>query len=163
MIKYCSLILFFFLSQLLPAQTAPREKLKKNSIYLEFLGSAPLLYNLSYDRLWTSEGKLRFSTAIGLQYIFDTEIDGALKSDFSISPQVNLLYGKKHNLEIGIGAALPFGPNDIVFPLRIGYRFQKSEGGFFFKAAFTPIYFPGSNSLGMLFLPWAGVAAGYSF
>ena len=46
--------------------------------------------------------------------------------------------------------------------LRLGYRYQKSQGGLFMRAAFTPIIYDSSNE-GYGFLPWAGLGMGVSF
>jgi hypothetical protein len=140
------------------------DSIKKNSVYVELLGSSPLLYNVTYDRLLSGEGKFRTSVALGFQYIFDREIDGFLNSDFSMTPQFNLLFGRKHFFELGVGAAFQLGNAEaVVFPIRLGYRFQKDEGGLFFKAAFTPLYIPGDGFYGYPFLPWGGLSAGYTF
>ncbi len=50
-------------------------------------------------------------------------------------------------------------------PLRLGYRYQKSEGGFFFRVAYTPFYrFPKYSEGGKNFLPiFAGLSLGKSF
>ncbi len=159
--KYIIPIVIYFTLPDAMAQTTTG--IRKNSVYIEFLGSSPLLYNVTYDRLFVGEGPIRLSAAVGLQYIFDRDIDAALNSDFSMTPQLNMLFGRKHYFEFGVGAAFPFGGGGTVFPFRLGYRFQKEEGGLFFKAAFTPIYFPGDGIFGSPFLPWGGLAAGYTF
>jgi hypothetical protein len=156
-----SIVICAFFSRL-SAQTSTAI-IKKNSVYVEFLGSSPMLYNVTYDRLIVGEDKIRTSVALGLQYIFDSEIEGALNSDFTMTPQFNLLFGRKHYFEFGMGAAFPFGSESAIFPFRLGYRFQKEEGGLLFKAAFTPIYFPGDGFFGSPFLPWGGLSAGYTF
>jgi hypothetical protein len=161
MTKYIIPIFLFLFLPNLSAQTS-NDIIKRNSVYVEFLGSSPMYYNLTYDRLILGKDKMRFSAALGVQYIFDLEADGALNSDFSMSPQFNFLFGSKHYFELGIGAAFPFVQRGVVFPFRLGYRFQKEEGGLFFKAAFTPIYFP-DGFFGMPFLPWGGLSVGNTF
>lgn len=100
---------------------------------------------------------------MGIQYVFDREIDGVLNSDFTVTPQFNMLFGRKHFFELGIGAAFPFGDGETLIPCRLGYRFQKENGGLFIKAAYTPIYFLGGEYFGRLFKPWGGLSLGYTF
>jgi hypothetical protein len=76
-----------------------------------------------------------------------------------LSPQLNLLFGRKHYLEVGVGAFIRFESDRVLYPLRIGYRLQKEDGGFFFKVAFTPIYAPTTREIG----PWGGLCLGYTF
>lgn len=161
--KYILLAIMYTFLTKASAQTST-DIIKKNTVYLELLGSSPLYYNLTYDRLLIDEHDMRFSAAVGIQYIFNRELDGVLNSDFSMTPQFNILFGKRHYFEFGIGAAFPFGPDhEALFPIRIGYRFQKDEGGLFFKAAFTPIHFPGHSFFGSPFLPSGGICVGHSF
>lgn len=50
-------------------------------------------------------------------------------------------------------------------PLRIGYRYQKPEGGFFFRVGYTPIFIlPTGGREGWIFEPrFAGISFGKSF
>lgn len=160
MIKYIIPIMLYFFIPKLSAQT-PSDSIKKNSVYVEFLGSSPYLYNLSYDRILLSEGKTILSAALGIQNFFHIQEDNPLNSRFSMTPQVNLLFGAKHYLEVGIGAHF-LSLQDVAIPFRLGYRFQKDEGGLFFKAALTPLFLPEPGFFGKQFLPWAGLSIGYT-
>ncbi len=96
--------------------------------------------------------------------------------------EVSALYGKSnHHLELGMGVtsyltrSLAFDSEtlenidkvvfDAALPLRIGYRFQKPEGGFLFRLGYTPIInFPNGGGGGWVFDPyWAGISFGKSF
>ena len=103
---------------------------------------------------------------------------------FSFSMQVNYLFGEKnHYLEIGTGITFPefYFPTsatithssekthykyenwtistDFLIPLRIGYRYQRDNGGFFWKIAFVPMFSIHNDA----FFPSAGIAIGYTF
>ena len=107
-----------------------------------------------------------------------------------VSFQANYLYGKKHYFEFGTGITLPevyspskvecsyndnghwrcisedwkFSTRNVVIPVRIGYRYQRNEGGFFWKIAFVPLFSKNiSQVLNVPFLPSAGIAFGYTF
>jgi hypothetical protein len=92
-----------------------------------------------------------------------------------------LIGNGNHHLELGLGVtphlatSLEFNPetseleDKVVFgsliPLRIGYRYQKPEGGFFFRVGYTPIIdFPPRTGGNWSFNPYsAGVSFGKSF
>ena len=91
----------------------------------------------------------------------------------SSSLQINYLYGDIHHLELGAGytyvASFSNKPT-WGFPIRIGYRYQKKQGGLFFKAAYTPLIirantfpFIEKNKLFVPYLLFGGIAVGWSF
>lgn len=140
-------ILFFeetALSQNVSEATTKSVLLKKNTIYGEILGSAFSFYNISFDRIIYHKENRKISLAIGTQYQAKSYFGG---NDWmtSISPQINYLQGTQHHLELGVGYVYLASVSGIRFtdgvwgiPLRIGYRYQKPEGGIFIKAAYTP-------------------------
>lgn len=134
---------------------------KRNTVYIDILGPGGY-YSLSFDRLFRVNKKNKNSISIGF------EIAGITKPYFStyIPTSYNILFGKKNrHLELGIGLTfglermyhqsfysapqLPVGhlleevDHSINFDLwalpRIGYRYQKENGGFFFRISLTPI------------------------
>ena len=144
------------------SQDSDNLRINRNSLYFELFGNAGYLYNVTYDRLVLIREKNKMSVGLGCQYFNSSDIDDYI---FSISPQISYLYGSKHHLETGLGIAYDFNSHDLVIPIRIGYRFQKLEGGFFCKLGFTPLL---TNSYpffgdGYVFLPWGGAAIGWSF
>ena len=144
-------------------------KLKKNSVYIEFLGSSGAIYNISYDRIMKQKEEYKVSIAGGLQYFpFGTSI----KEDWitSLTSQVNILRGNIHYFEMGIGAIylLTMYNTQIVdgawgIPLRFGYRYQKPEGGLLFKIAYTPLILNMEGLNGNILPIWGGVALGWTF
>lgn len=156
----------------------------KHTIFLE-LGGNGIAYSLNYDRLLSS-GKW-FSTSARAGVFANWWNGGAL----GFPLEINGLLGKqKHFLEIGAGAMYSYGiegvkwltPNDqgkegyenysaIHVSGRIGYRFQKPEGGFFFKAAYTPMakvytdnpYLAEDERGYTGFWGWFGIGIGLSF
>jgi hypothetical protein len=132
MIKYILPIALYLCIPKLSAQTS-FDSIKKNSIYVELAGSAGLFYNVTYDRMLFGGDKIRVSAALGFQYA-NLEPDLAFESDYTMSPQVNLLFGRKHYVEIGVGAFIRFGADQVVYPFRFGYRYQREQGGFFLES-----------------------------
>ncbi len=141
------------------AQDAP---LPKNSLYLELGGNA-LAYSINYDRLLNDD----FSVRAGIGF-FSTDLDeGGSSSIAGIPILANYLLGSGNSrLELGAGLLIVTGSFDLAGASEsdaavagtgtFAYRFQKPEGGVFFKAGFTPIIVGGS------FIPWFGVSIGYT-
>lgn len=100
----------------------------------------------------------------------------------AIPLEVSAFYGKSnHHLELGFGVTSFLNTSsvfdsetfetiekvvyDAFIPLRIGYRYQKPEGGFFSRVGYTPIInFPTSGGEEWSFEPrFAGLSIGKSF
>jgi len=143
---------------------AEKEPIGQHTIYAEGLGSA-YWYSIGYDYTLKLKEKHKLSFNFGVSYF----------SGIFLAPQISYLYGKKHHLELGVGTAYLM---DIIYPeytgvwwlpFRIGYRYQRENGGFFFKIAYMPSFFfhlhneEGYNSVIREFVPyWGGVAFGYT-
>ena len=130
----------------------------KNSIYLELLGNSAILYNITYDRIIHDHNNYKLSLGIGGQYLSDL---------LSISPQINLLYGQRHNLEIGAGLAYNFFSSNAIFIIRLfGYRYQNPKNRLLFKIGFTPMIAKPLTKIGSSdeykIYPWGGIAIGYT-
>ena len=148
---------------------------KKNNVqhnlFMELGGGLMFYYyyNITYDCSFVLAEKHKISIATGIQHNMPPI------PYFGVLTQVNYLYGKKnHHLEIGTGVNCviafyrPHEPDEwkwdmgygFVIPVRIGYRYQRKEGGLFWKIAFVPSVTPfGDFSI----TPNAGVAIGYTF
>lgn len=132
------------------AQNSQIPDTARNAIYLEVLGNS-VLGCLNYERMIGESFSVRI---------------GAL---FTATAMINYFIGSgSHKLEIGGGAT--FGYGYLGPTLTLGYRYQPKEGGFVFKAGFTPFdgVVPtfssagsGSNSTGIH--PWVGISFGHCF
>jgi hypothetical protein len=147
-------LLFLLLTGSLSEVTAQQveQPLQKNSFFLE-LGGNSLFYSLNYDRILLDRSAWKLSGRIGGMYFPGFMV--ANRHMIGIPVEVSYLRGNRnHHLEIGLG----FTPIYDTYPLstsrgedyqwrdlvvlgvaRIGYRYQKREGGFFFKTGFTPL------------------------
>lgn len=158
----------------------------KNSIFVE-LGGNSIYYSLNYNRILYQKSKLKISGSAGFS-IFQQS--GGNQSS-NISPfwspmlplEISAFWGKSnHHLEIGTGLtfyasrALIFNPDaannfqedkslEAILPLRIGYRYQKPEGGFFFRVGYTPGFnlFLSSEDSPKFHPLWGGISLGKSF
>ena len=114
------------------------EKFSRNAFYIDILGnSLPIAF--SYDHYWTKNGFLNISTSIGGMYLPFNNFPTA-----NGTAEINLLFGKGRNMfEYSIGltyAYLDYSSESfsgtyhlLNNTLRLGYRYQKPEGGFFFR------------------------------
>ena len=164
--------LFFTISFIFHSQEVKEiSTIKKNTIFLE-AGGQSLFYSLNYDRLFRIHKKIQNSFECGFSILPHYKY---LDFDYIISTPIscNFLIGKSNNkLEIGIGLTAMFIGNywtsnpdmhdsysnheinyyeentrSIDFSPKLGYRFQKAEGGFFFRATLTPMLPLGHSSV----------------
>jgi hypothetical protein len=141
----------------------------KNSLYVELGGNAGL-YSLNYDRILYQKNAFKAVGRVGIS-AFPQRFFDQLAPVLPL--ELTALIGKgNHHLETGIGVAPLLHhvnhreENTLVTKLelgafttgRIGYRYQKSTGGFLFRAAFIPII-----NLDSQLVPFAGISLGKSF
>ena len=160
---------------LVPARVhADEARAANNSVYLE-LGGSGAIYSVNYERFVADNVPIR----IGFGYI---SLTGANINGSTVTSDISLLTipltmsylgisSGNHCLELGGGpvfaritgaasssSAKAFGSaTGLVGTAIAGYRYVRPQGGFTFRAAFTPLFGAGG------FQPWAGVAAGYNF
>ncbi|MEA1875145.1 MAG: hypothetical protein U9N51_12085 [Bacteroidota bacterium] len=145
-------------------QKNENERLRKNSVYLELFGNSFYQYNMGYDRILFDKRKNKLSIASGIGYL-PLEISSLNCEWFNyiFTSQVNYFTGKEHHFETGLGFTYIGKKNsdyyEMLISLRIGYRYQKQDGGLFIKSSLTPLYFLKINQFG----PWAGVVVGWTF
>jgi len=155
---------------------------KRNTIFVELLGNGGI-YSLNYDRILISKEKWKLAGRAGVSYFnffddFNTQF-------YAIPLEVSHLLGKgNHFLETGLGFTPLYKTSEgigeininqetlfLISTARLGYRYQRKDGGFFFKAGWTPQFnkayrfgnspFPKNYSY---FEPiMGGIGAGYTF
>lgn len=178
-------VLVLVFATLLPcdaiAQSDAEPFTAKKAIYLEVGGSSGV-YAFNYSTIFHQKGKLKMSASAGFSILIRETSNSRTFWLPAIPLEVTAFYGKsKHHLEMGFGVlsyldvVSIFDSESLVFkdkvvfttamPLRIGYRYQKPEGGFFFRLGYTPYF---SAPLGAredwAFMPFfAGVSFGKSF
>jgi hypothetical protein len=150
----------------------------KNAFYFELAGNG-IYYSLNYDRILYQKNSFKTSARIGVE-VLPNKLQDFQDLRPAMPIEVNALVGKgKHHIETGLGLT-PYIDDKYGFVdrdgnrhlakqgkkittmslIRIGYRYQKTEGGLMFRAGFTPILFQGNNFDPV---PFAGVSIGKSF
>ena len=140
----------------------------RNAVHFELGGSA-IVPSFNYERRLNANwfGRIGASVVVG-----ETEDDSDTTFVVPLTASHVTRQAANHHLELGGGLTIAagdrqdlydFGDDDeekfsAVFLTGIaGYRYQKPQGGFQFRAVFTPIIGGGD------FLPWAGVSFGYAW
>lgn len=175
-----SILLLFFSVDLL-AQTAPVPFTAKNAAYLE-IGGNGIVYSFNYERIFFQKGIFKSAARAGLT-LFPLKRGGKNHLTTVLPIEIIGMLGRsKHHLELGIGISpnlIPYSEIDpatadytsvsyeygTFIPFRIGYRYQKSDGGFFFRAGYTPILdFPNKYKQRVDFTSiHGGISVGKSF
>jgi hypothetical protein len=139
-----------------------------NGVFLEVVGSAPI-GSVNYERL-VAGGHV--GLRIGVGYLRATSFVGNDLDRVQIPLVVSTtLGGSAHRLEIGAGAVPGIitasgSSGHVETPATgvIGYRYCPPEGGFLFRAAFTPLIDTWDSTWsGNRFVPLGGVSFGYLF
>jgi hypothetical protein len=131
--------------------------LKKNSVNIEF-GGYTVLGAVYYERVIVNQPKFKAVGQIGY---------GLIGWPIGL---MGLFSSNKHHFEIG--ACITFPSNLIVeydyssyLTGRLGYRFQKPEGNFVFRAGLMPVVVGPDKELGpdMILWVWPGISFGMAF
>lgn len=173
-------LVFLTLSQSTFAQTEPETFTAKNAIYLE-LGGSSGRYAVNYSKIFHQKGKLKLNASAGFS-MWHHRINSKTTWLPVIPLEFSGFWGKSnHHLEVGLGLftylervpVIKSGSFEVTdkvgfsagMSTRLGYRYQKPEGGFFFRIAYTPlINTPIGGGDGWYFFPyWAGISFGKSF
>jgi hypothetical protein len=184
-LKNILLVVSVALTQSVSAQTESEEFTARNALYLEIGGSSGR-YAVNYNRIFYQKDKLKLTVSAGFalwHYTVDLGPEYKRTSWHPAIPiELTTFWGKsKHHLEFGVGFVPYWEPigqiapvtleisEKTVFnaniPLRLGYRYQKPEGGFFFRVGYTPYFIlPVGGREEWVFEPrFAGISIGKSF
>lgn len=158
------------------AQTENPTDYPKNSVYLE-VGGNGVLYSINYDRLFQTPKMGKYAIRIGYGFSKNFNNNRLIINTFPF--EITGLYSlknEKHFFEVGPGITgfyrARYTTGDkltlLLFTARIGYRYQKSDGGTLFRIGFTPLYdfysFNPQNAIEYnTWLLSAGISVGHTF
>jgi hypothetical protein len=141
-----------------------------NVLYIEGGGNA-ILYSINYERFFLEN----FAVRVGAGYMRLSDNTTNENAQVLLAPVMLEFLGARsgaHCFEIGAGALIAYASQSLAdgtggtdfqdgsqvwFTGTVGYRYAPLNGGFTFKAAFTPILADGN------FMPWFGLSAGVIF
>ena len=140
---------------------------KKNSIFFEtksilvFSG----FWGLGYERLFPIKENLKITTELSFSII-------PFEEYFSVTiPHINLLFGNEQHFELGGGFGFDLDYKNMMnynvtyytLTFRVGYRYQRKEGGFFFRTGLVPWMWINARYGSYDFFLFGNLAFGYSF
>lgn len=156
------------------------KEIKKNTVYTEFLGTSATVASIHYDRIIKKFKKSYFDLGLGLGYF--PPVGAATYPNYGIAGSFNWTTGINNNhFEVGIGLTYSSGflqethgsdhktMEALMSSFRIGYKYQKPEGGIFFRVGLTPLVklkeFSSldDGEIFYKFWPLIGIGAGYTF
>ena len=159
------------------AQASSASFTAKNAVYLEIGGNAGY-YSLNYDRIVYQKGNFRAAVRAGLGVI-PTKFESKTYWGAMVPLELIGLVGRsKHFLETGLGftpflfPARDLGSFERIYtgyklestiPFRIGYRYQKPDGGFIFRVGYTPFLDFSEGRHNIYQLLFGGISIGKSF
>lgn len=172
--KTLTLLLLAFSLSTVFSQSKQNE-ISRNSFYVEAFGTA-IVYSLNYDRLLIVNEKSALAGRIGFTYAPKI---GSPDLGPGVNIEITGLWGaNNHHLEIGGGSTFyylvqdeesysPSNTSLLLLTTRVGYRFQKRDGGLLFRIGFTPLFTinvdKDISSFDRSFTPWGGISIGYTF
>jgi hypothetical protein len=176
-------LLICFTSVLTKAQEPIDFDYNKHTFYVEIGGPSGTITSVNYDKIIYCNKKLLASISLGFGYFPSVNNQS---HQFGAPITVNASFGKnKHFFEIGTGLTYglfesgeyviqDFSGIEInytepieswLWTFRIGYKYQKSDGGLFIRASFTPLI-PIQTSLSTshnnAIIPGIGFGIGYT-
>lgn len=121
----------------------------EQSLYVEVIGETLCPLNVHYGRILKIYSNSYMTFNLGFGY-FPTDINPILSIPFMIDWNSGL---RNSHLEMGTGLSYNSGyysskieelevigkMRGLFWALRLGYKYQRPEGGFFFKIGFTPL------------------------
>ena len=147
-----SLLFILSFSTGLKAQKEAEPITARNAVYLE-LGGNGAYYSFNYERILHQKGAFKLAARAGVSVV-PVNIQSQRYMGTLVPLEVTALYGRsKHHLEAGAGVSpylFPYSDYNsweqeydgykpgVIIPFRLGYRYQKPEGGFFFRVGYTP-------------------------
>lgn len=144
-------------------------EMSKNFLYLE-IGGAGGYGSVNYERVVLDKNKFVLTTRFGLSSYHIKDFKNKFNPDVLIPLAIYGSYGKNHKIELGVGQILTnivqfdFIENNLSRKtnfhtfLSVGYRYQKSTGGMFFRFTYNQIF-----EFNEYLNHWAGISFGYTF
>ena len=162
------LVVILFIAKNINCNAQDTTATASNAVYLEFGGNAGY-GSVNYERIALTTKKIQLSVRAGLSTLKIKDYRDKFNPDIVIPLAFNVMYGKDHKLETGLGTTFintvsvgenlsPKRTSALHGNLHIGYRYQKATGGLLFRFCYTPLFDFSSS-----FRHWAGVSVGYAF
>ena len=144
------------------------DSVAKNVVYIDF-GGAGVFGSINFSRKFYSIKKFDFDAHIGISTTKITDFRNKINPQLILPVGVHIAFGKTHYIELGLGCAYEnhVRANANFNPKRyhsfngnssLGYKFQKIQGCFLFRAFYSPIF-----ERFKTMRHWGGLSFGYAF
>lgn len=151
--KWLCLLLLFFMSTTGFAQ-------QRKGIFLEVGGSAGL-GSINYERNFLDREQLDLNWRVGFSFV---PIDRNNGTNLIFPVLVHALIGPQaHKLELALGQGISLTTKGSFFAVTtpvVGYRLQKEDRPWYFRAVYTPLV---SYIIDFQWQHWGGLSIGYQF
>ena len=163
-------------SQGIEKKIIDNDSLKKNSVFLEFLGNNTSILSLHFVRKFKilNKGVLNYELAAGYNpnIILDDGADvygTSFMINWSKITNKNQLKKNRNHISVGMGlsysSGLYYGTRPLkagFLPLKLSYHLQKEKSDFFIKVSLVPTFrlIVFKNESGYIFTPIIGFAFG---
>ena len=164
------IILLMTFSLLGYAQDTFPRTISKHSVYLE-IGGLGGFGSINYENKIVLKNKFSLGIRCGFSTVHIVDFTRKFNPDLIFPVSVQLLYGLKHCIEVGVGQTLSNFPavelekspihtriTNFSTTFTAGYRFIHQKTGIFFRCGYTPII---ENN--KYYKHWGGVSIGYAF
>lgn len=139
------------------ATVQDKSQYKKSSLYLEFLGNSLSGISINYDRIIKYINRDFIDASIGFGFGFPGYYNIPISVNYTTPVTSN------SHFEVGLGTGLSFIEQNsdelrntrLWLSLRMGYKYQRPQGGLYVRAGFTPVaalyYFKNNENYNTLF------------
>jgi hypothetical protein len=161
-------LLFCFLSGY-AQDTIPKPKCR-HSIYLE-IGGIGGFGSVNYENVIALKNKFSLGFRGGFSTVHLVDYTRKFNPDLIFPVSVQVLYGTKHRIEIGVGQTISNFPatnmeknpihiriTNFSTTFTVGYRFEHHKTGIFFRCGYTPIV-----EKNKYYKHWGEISIGYTF
>lgn len=147
----------------------------RHAVYAELGGTAGI-WSVNYDLMALNINEFKIGARVGWSFL--TEGYAGTTIDMHIPLTVNFMYAfkEKHHIELGIGTQIAsyeirsvktatdtgfVRKTEALGNCTLGYRFQSPDGGFMFRAFYSPFFY--QDGIYFRYEHWAGLSVGYAF
>lgn len=152
--------------------------IKRNTVYFEFLGNSATISSVHYNWIFKKAKTHSYDLSLGFGYYPNKNND--LNPSYAFPISVNWSNGlKNHHLDLGFGLTYNSGViqkrsyvhsksmEALWLSFRLGYKYQKPNGGLFLRVGITPLLklkefssISDSDNILLKFLPLFGIGIG---
>ena len=147
----------------------------KHAVYAELGGTAGI-WSVNYDLMALNINNFKIGARVGCGFLSEGYVGSTV--DVHIPLTINFMYALKenHHIELGLGTQIAsyeirrvqtatdksfVRKTEALGNYTLGYRFQSPDGGFMFRAFYSPFFY--QDGIYFRYEHWGGLSVGYAF